>query len=62
MQWIKYKEQKPSVGQRVLIWHPRYEHLIAYTSQYGFYEAVMGEIKPLDNIEWWMPLPEQPKE
>lgn len=58
-----YTVDKPVPGAHVLVWHPILsDWVIGYADREGgFYEAVLGTIRPIIGARWWYHLPASPK-
>lgn len=61
MDWKNINEEKPLFGERVIVWHPFYEQMIAYATRDGFVEMHLGVATDLYGVEFWMPLPKRPQ-
>lgn len=63
MEWIKFEDRMPETGVDVLLCLDNNDITIGYRNYYNrYYTYDVYDIRTLDQIRAWMPLPEPPEE
>lgn len=58
--WLTIADSQPSIGERILVWHPAYGCMFAYYHRDGFWEHCHGKETKLLNVTFWKELPRNP--